>query len=98
MQGIGAGSILRRKENGEHECVTDDVAVEEPLEIRIAGQPIATTMRTPGNDEELAAGFLLSEAITRRRRDLKTVSAPAENQIEIELDSAVKFNAGAVQR
>jgi FdhD protein len=39
----------------------DEVAVEEPLEIRVAGEPVAVTMRTPGHDEELAVGFLLSE-------------------------------------
>ncbi len=39
----------------------DEVAVEEPLEIRINGEPVAVTMRTPGHDEELALGFLLSE-------------------------------------
>jgi len=98
MQGIGAGSILRRKENGEHECVTDEVAIEEPLEIRIAGDPVATTMRTPGNDQELAAGFVLSEAIVRRRRDLTAVSAPADNRVDVELASAVKFNPGTMQR
>ena len=43
---------------------TDDlVAVEEPLEIRIAGRPVAVTMRTPGHDEELALGFCLSEGL-----------------------------------
>ena len=43
---------------------TDDVvAVEEPLEIRIAGTPVAVTMRTPGHDEELALGFALSEGL-----------------------------------
>jgi FdhD protein len=41
----------------------DVVAVEEPLEIRIAGEPVAVTMRTPGNDEELALGFCLTEGI-----------------------------------
>jgi FdhD protein len=41
----------------------DELAVEEPLEIRIGGRPIAVTMRTPGHDEELALGFLLSEGI-----------------------------------
>ena len=41
----------------------DRVAVEEPLEIRVNGEPVAVTMRTPGNDEELALGFCLSEAI-----------------------------------
>jgi FdhD protein len=42
----------------------DEVAVEEPLEIRVNGTPIAVTMRTPGDDEDLALGFLLSEGIS----------------------------------
>jgi FdhD protein len=41
----------------------DVVAVEEPLEIRIGGTPVAVTMRTPGHDEELALGFALSEGL-----------------------------------
>ena len=41
----------------------DSVAVEEPLEIRIGGAPVAVTMRTPGHDEELALGFCLSEGL-----------------------------------
>src|SRR5579864_931302 len=41
----------------------DRVAVEEPLEIRIGGTPVAVTMRTPGHDEELALGFCLSEGL-----------------------------------
>jgi FdhD protein len=41
----------------------DLVAVEEPLEIRVNGTPVAVTMRTPGNDEELALGFCLSEGL-----------------------------------
>src|SRR3954454_5403604 len=44
----------------------DRVAVEEPLEIRIAGSPVAVTMRTPGHDEELALGFCLSEGLRPR--------------------------------
>jgi len=103
MQGIGAGSILRRKENGEYECVTDEVAIEEPLEIRISNAAIATTMRTPGHDEELAAGFLLSEAIVRQRSDLKTIvpcalTASVGNVLNVELSPAVKFEPAAVQR
>ena len=42
---------------------SDVVAVEEPLEIRIGGEPVAVTMRTPGHDEELALGFCLSEGL-----------------------------------
>jgi FdhD protein len=41
----------------------DTVAVEEPLELRIGGRPVAVTMRTPGHDEELALGFCLSEGL-----------------------------------
>ena len=41
----------------------DVVAVEEPLEIRIGGEPVAVTMRTPGHDEELALGFCLTEGL-----------------------------------
>jgi FdhD protein len=44
----------------------DEVAVEEPLEIRIGGRPVAVTMRTPGHDEELALGFCLSEGLRPR--------------------------------
>jgi FdhD protein len=43
--------------------VPDEVAVEEPLEIVIDGEPLAVTMRTPGHDEELAAGFLYGEGL-----------------------------------
>jgi FdhD protein len=48
----------------EGETVPDEIAVEEPLEIRVEGRPIAVTMRTPGHDEELALGFLISEGVT----------------------------------
>jgi FdhD protein len=46
-----------------HDGVQDAVAVEEPLEIRIDGEPLAVTMRTPGHDEELALGFLYTEGL-----------------------------------
>ena len=50
-----------RLPEGERE--PDEIAVEEPLEIRVDGRPVAVTMRTPGHDEELAIGFLLSEGV-----------------------------------
>jgi FdhD protein len=46
-----------------HEAGEDWVAVEEPLEIRVDGRPLAVTMRTPGHDEELALGFLYGEGL-----------------------------------
>ena len=50
----------------------DTLAVEEPLEIRIAGEPLAVTMRTPGHDVELAAGFLVSEGMVARGEQFHT--------------------------
>ncbi|MCG3149331.1 MAG: Sulfur carrier protein FdhD [Verrucomicrobiae bacterium] len=59
---------------------TDTVAVEEPLEIRVAGHSIAVTMRTPGEDFELAAGFLFSEGGVRNRADIVGISYCARPQ------------------
>ena len=50
-------------ESGERERVPDEVIVEEPISIRLDGELIGTTMRTPGNDFELAAGFCLTEGL-----------------------------------
>jgi FdhD protein len=60
----------------------DHVAVEEPLEIRIGGEPVAVTMRTPGHDEELALGFCLSEGLAP-----VSASLPADlaaNSVEVD--------------
>jgi FdhD protein len=97
MQGIGGGSIIRRTARG-HECVTDEVAIEEPLEIQIGNQTIATTMRTPGHDEELAAGFLISEAIVRHRTDLKALALSDANAVNVGLAATVEFVAASAQR
>src|ERR1043166_7797268 len=85
-----AVDVVRLPEGREER---DRVAVEEPLEIRIAGRPIAVTMRTPGHDEELALGFALTEGLQ------PTSAAPpadlAANTIEVE---APEFDAARVQR
>jgi FdhD protein len=62
----------------------DLVAVEEPLEIRVNGSPVAVTMRTPGHDEELALGFLISEGIRPTRATLP--DDLAANTIEVDAD------------
>jgi FdhD protein len=61
----------------------DEVAVEEPLEIRVNGEAVAVTMRTPGQDEELALGFLLSEGIEPRAASL--TGDLAANVVEVDV-------------
>ena len=71
----------------------DLVAVEEPLEIRIGGDPVAVTMRTPGHDEELALGFCLTEGL-----DPVAAALPddlAANTVDVE---AREFDADRVRR
>ena len=62
----------------------DELAVEEPLEIRVNGEPVAVTMRTPGHDEELALGFLLSEGV--RPRDASLPDDLAANTVEVAVE------------
>src|SRR6476660_5685137 len=58
----------------------DELAEEEPLEIRVRGRAVSVTMRTPGHDEELALGFLLTEGIVHSPRDVLRVEPCARNE------------------
>ena len=69
--------------NIEHDGVEDVVAIEEPLEIRVDGEPLAVTMRTPGHDEELALGFLYSEGLIDGIRPAGLTEDLANNTIEV---------------
>jgi FdhD protein len=71
----------------------DVVAVEEPLEIRIGGRPVAVTMRTPGHDEELALGFALSEGL--RPAGARLPDDLAANTVELD---APGFDPGRLAR
>lgn len=95
---IDSQKIIRRKSGGELEYLPDDLTVEEPLEICVRGKVIATTMRTPGHDEELAAGFLVSEAIVSNRSQIGNISVQAENRIGVDIASHVKFKLNSTQR
>jgi FdhD protein len=71
-------------EKVRHDGVDDVVAVEEPLEIRVAGEPLAVTMRTPGHDEELALGFLYGEGLIDGPRGAGMTDDFANNVVEVE--------------
>ena len=67
----------------EHDGLVDRVAVEEPLEIRVGGVPLAVTMRTPGHDEELALGFLHGEGLIDGPREAGPTDDLAANVVEV---------------
>src|SRR4030095_11507150 len=63
-----------RFSDGEASRVEDEVAVEEPLEIRIAGDPWLVTLRSPGRDRELVMGLLFAEGLVKSRDDVGTLA------------------------
>src|SRR5215218_6615173 len=62
--------VLRYESGAEARNAPDQIAAEGPLEIRIEGQSVAVLMRTPGDDRELAAGFLVTENLVRSPADV----------------------------
>src|SRR5436190_6184739 len=86
---------LRRTSPAGVVAAGDVVAVEEPLEIRIEGAPIAVTMRTPGDDLDLVAGFLFTEGVIDGPDDLRAlrhVDDPADpqgNTVDVVLSEGV---------
>jgi FdhD protein len=67
-----------------HDGGEDEVAIEEPLEIRVDGEALAVTMRTPGHDDELALGFLYGEGLIDGPREAGPTEDFAANTIEVE--------------
>jgi FdhD protein len=101
--GIGPGRVIRRKQSGELEYQHDELTIEEPLEIRIGDKTVATTMRTPGHDEELSAGFLIAEAIVRADDKIEKFSRPKSgrnrnNIIVVDLASGKKLKLNSAKR
>jgi FdhD protein len=77
---LAAGMIATVMRNGQR----DEVAVEEPLEIRVDGVPLVVTMRTPGHDEELALGFLYGEGLIDEPRRTGLTDDLAANTIDVQ--------------
>src|ERR671919_884926 len=79
----------------------DKLAVEEPLEIRFGRVPLAITMRTPGHDTELVAGFLLTEGIIKTRQDIDKIAGPDRalpNVVSVKLRRGVRIDKNRLQR
>lgn len=90
-------------EDGRARMAQDALAGEEPLEIRVHGRPLTVTMRTPGHDLELAAGFLLTEGILDSREQIASMREHAaehgakSNRVDVELRES-SFEPEELQR
>lgn len=95
-------TVVRWQQGGVPRTENDELANEEPLEIRVEDRSISVTMRTPGHDSELAAGFLLSEGLVTARADLAMIAParpePTCNVINVELASGVTLDMDRLTR
>jgi FdhD protein len=95
---------ITRHDSGGSSQEDDQVACEEPLEIRVEGTSVAIVMRTPGHDEELTAGFLLSEGIIASQTDVFEISqCPSQpgqqgNVIDVILADASRLDLAKLSR
>ncbi len=90
-------------EDGKATRVEDYLAAEEPLEMRAGRHSLGVTLRTPGDDKELVAGFLFTEGIISRKEHLVSMrlagdAAPERNLVRVTLDSKVRLAPGSAAR
>lgn len=94
--------IVRHQSDATRRRALDAVAEEEPLEIRVDSRPVAVVMRTPGNDEELAVGFLVSEGLIACRSEVRAVRPNPHNRsgnsVDVWLDPGVKVDFQSLTR
>ncbi|HLG96203.1 MAG TPA: formate dehydrogenase accessory sulfurtransferase FdhD [Bryobacteraceae bacterium] len=77
--------------------VQDLLAIEEPLEIRLAGEAVSITMRTPGHDTELAVGFLCSEGILTSAQQIRHIDT-TKNSVSVSLNPGVEIDLERLRR
>src|SRR5688572_305240 len=71
--------VLRWQRGSNPLRAQDDLVTEEPLEIQVDTRPVVVTMRTPGHDEELAAGFLLTEGLIHKPAEILKIAPYLRN-------------------
>ncbi|MHB8523409.1 MAG: formate dehydrogenase accessory sulfurtransferase FdhD [Limisphaerales bacterium] len=112
VSGRQLGNALR-SESAKHQVLhwqtdsrptraTDELAAEEPLEIRVDTHPVCVTMRTPGHDDELAAGFLLTEGLIKTPADIRRIERHPRNEagnvLNVFLPPSVPVNLAQLTR
>jgi FdhD protein len=90
--GLQSVSVRRRGDCLEH----DFVVIEDPLEIRVSGKPLVVTMRTPGHDTDLAAGFLFGENVINRGSDIASVEAQTGSPQQNTQIRVAKFSGDSI--
>jgi FdhD protein len=90
--------VRRIGDSADSRAEPDYVAVEEPLEIRLCGRNVAITMRTPGHDPELAAGFLFTEGILKDRGQVAEIATPEPNVADVRLVNEDGIDATRLER
>ena len=102
---LTAARVVRHRPGEAVQEAEDWLAREEPLEIRVRGRSVAVTMRTPGNDAELACGFLVTEGIIQAREDVVEVAhceageaAKCGNVINVFVSPSVEVNFDELTR
>ncbi|HSJ83476.1 MAG TPA: formate dehydrogenase accessory sulfurtransferase FdhD [Acidimicrobiia bacterium] len=95
-EAVGSRTVIRVREGVEE--VDDHLVVEEPVEIRLDGTPLAVVMRTPGNDAELALGFCITEGIVTGPEQVASVEDLGEGRWEVRMESGVNVDPGQFQR
>jgi FdhD protein len=96
-----AKTWIERVTGADRERVRDEVAVEEPLEIRVDGEALAVAMRSPGEDEELAAGFLAGEGLIGGRDEIEAVGPTedlAANVVEVRTRAGLRRDPSGERR
>jgi len=95
-EAVGSRTVIRVREGVEE--VDDHLVVEEPVEIRLDGTPLAVVMRTPGSDAELALGFSITEGIVSGPGEVASVEDLGEGRWDIRLAQDVNVDPSRFQR